>query len=200
MKMKTKLLITIAILLCISKMNSQTTHNLNWFTGMGQNVDLTIDVGDTVTWTWTSPNHTVENVPGSSVETFNSGFLGPIGSTFSYTFTVVGDNDYFCGVHGAFSMSGTITVQNNLSTEDFEVGSNFNFYPNPGNSILSLTFKNQVIDGTIEVYDMTGKRVLFQSLNLSKLFSINISNLESGLYLVKASSNGTSETKRFIKK
>tara|TARA_R110000796_G_scaffold116524_7_gene229090 strand:+ start:792 stop:998 length:207 start_codon:yes stop_codon:yes gene_type:complete len=58
-------------------------HNLDWFAGIGSNVDLTITAGDTVIWTWISPTHTVENIDGSSVETFNSGFLGPNGSTFS---------------------------------------------------------------------------------------------------------------------
>ena len=197
--MKSKLLITIAILLGVSKMNSQTTHNLDWFAGIGQNVDLTIDVGDTVIWTWTSPNHTVENVPGNSVETFGSGFLGPIGSTFSYTFTIVGDNDYFCGVHGAFSMSGTITVQNNLSVNDFKIGSNFNLYPNPANNILNVAFKNEIPNGTFEVYDMLGKQLLSQKLNYNKLASIDISNFNSGLYFIKVSHNGKSETKQFIK-
>ncbi|MCB0462330.1 MAG: T9SS type A sorting domain-containing protein [Flavobacteriaceae bacterium] len=197
--MKTKLLITITILLGVSKMNSQTTHNLDWFAGIGQNVDLTIDVGDTVIWTWTSPNHTVENVPGNSVEVFDSGFLGPIGSTYSYTFTVVGDNDYFCGVHGAFSMSGTITVQNNLGVDDFKIDSNFNLYPNPTNSILSISFKNEIPNGTLEVYDMLGKKALSQALDSNKLTSIDISNLNSGLYLIKVSYEGKSETKQFLK-
>lgn len=197
--MKTKLLITITILLGVSKMNSQTTHNLDWFAGIGQNVDLTIDVGDTVIWTWTSPNHTVENVPGNSVEVFDSGFLGPIGSTYSYTFTVVGDNDYFCGVHGAFSMSGTITVQNNLGVDDFKIDSNFNLYPNPTNSILSISFKNEIPNGTLEVYDMLGKKALSQTLGFNKLTSIDISNLNSGLYLIKVSYDGKSETKQFLK-
>jgi len=197
--MKTKLLITITILLGVSKMNSQTTHNLDWFAGIGQNVDLTIDVGDTVIWTWTSPNHTVENVPGNSVEVFDSGFLGPLGSTYSYTFTVVGDNDYFCGVHGAFSMSGTITVQNNLGVDDFKIDSNFNLYPNPTNSILSISFKNEIPNGTLEVYDMLGKKALSQALDSNKLTSIDISNLNSGLYLIKVSYEGKSETKQFLK-
>ena len=198
-KMKTKLLITITILLGVLKMNSQTTHNLDWFAGIGQNVDLTIDVGDTVIWTWTSPNHTVEYVPGNSVETFDSGFLGPIGSTFSYTFTVVGDNDYFCGVHGALSMSGTISVQNNLGIEDFKIDPNFNLYPNPSNSTLSVTFKNEITNVTLEVYDMLGKKAFSQTLNTNKSTSIDISNLDIGLYLIKVSSEGKSKTKQFIK-
>lgn len=198
MKMKTKLLITLTMLLGISEMNSQTTHNLNWFTGIGSSVDLTIDTGDTVIWTWTNPNHTVENVPGSSVETFDSGFKGPIGSTFSYTFTIVGANDYLCSVHGSLSMSGTITVENNLGVDDFKMGSSFNIYPNPSSSVLNVALKNGMTNGTLEVFDMLGKKAMSQTLNSDNFRSIDISNLNSGLYLIKISFEGNSETKRFI--
>jgi hypothetical protein len=200
--MKKKLLLTISIIFGLLTMNAQTTHNLNWFAGQGTNVDLTIISGDTVIWTWTSSSHTVENevAPnGNAVETFNSGFLGPIGSTFSYTFTVVGTNDYFCGVHGAASMSGTITVQENLGVEDFESGSSFNVYPNPSDSRLNIQLKQGIINGQIEIFDMLGKQVINHTLNSENLSTINISELNSGLYLIKVSFEGSSETKRFVK-
>ncbi len=136
--MKTKLLIA-ALFLGLLNINAQTTHNLDWFTGIGSSVDLTIETGDTVIWTWTNPNHTVENVVGSSVETFSSGFLAPTGSTFSHTFTLVGDNDYLCGVHGANSMSGTITVEESLGIED-EILNSFSIKSNPVNQNLELSF------------------------------------------------------------
>ena len=143
--MKTKLLI-VAILLIVCNVNSQTTHNLDWFAGIGSNVDLTIESGDTVIWTWTSPNHTVENDPnGTSVETFDSGFLGPNGSTFSHTFTTIGSNDYFCSVHGAGSMSGTITVTDNLSLEDFDKENSIKLFPNPSTSELNIQLLSNIL-------------------------------------------------------
>ena len=91
---------TLLILMCLSlwTLNAQTTHNLDWEIGAnGPEMDLTIDVGDTVVWTWTDAiPHTVENVVGNSVETFNSGVLTGLGQTFSFTFNSVGVNDYFC--------------------------------------------------------------------------------------------------------
>lgn len=130
--MKTFLLIFLSI--GILSLNAQTTHDLNWYSGIGSNVNLTIDIGDTVRWTWTSINHTVTSEAGST-ETFDSGFLGPIGSTFSHTFTLEGSNDYYCSIHGALSMSGTITVQNSLGVND-ETFANFKMFPNPTNSTL----------------------------------------------------------------
>lgn len=86
-----------------------------------------------------------------------------------------------------------------LGVEDFKIGSNFNLYPNPTNSILSITFKNEIPKGTLEVYDMLGKKALSQTLDSNKLTSIDISNLNSGLYLIKVSYDGKSETKQFLK-
>lgn len=134
--MKTRLLIVLAFVGMLN-INAQTTHNLNWFTGIGSNVDLTIESGDTVKWTWTDPNHTVENVPGNSVETFDSGFLGSTGSTYSHTFTVVGANDYFCDVHGPASMSGTITVTQNLGIDENGLKP-FKIISNPATDLLVI--------------------------------------------------------------
>lgn len=196
--MKKQLLIAFLSLGFLST-TAQTTHNLNWFAGMGSNVDLTIETGDTVIWTWTSPNHTVENVPGSSVETFNSGFLGPNGSTFSYTFTVIGDNDYFCGIHGANSMSGTITVTDNLGVAD-EDQKLFKIVSNPTSDYLTIQFPQTTLNGELTVHDVLGNLVLTQSLGQDQIMNIDISNFNTGMYLLAVESEDKKETQRFIKK
>lgn len=67
---------------------------------------LTIDVGDTVTWTNmdTAP-HTV-TVTSGPVK-FNSGNLAQ-GESFTYTFTEAGTYDYYCAVHP--DMVASVTV------------------------------------------------------------------------------------------
>lgn len=86
-----------------------------------------------------------------------------------------------------------------LGVEDFKMGSNFNLYPNPSHTHLSIAFRYEIPNVAIEVYDMLGKKVWTQNLSYNKLTSINISNLDSGLYLIKVSYDGKSETKQFIK-
>ena len=69
---------------------------------------LTVTVGTMVTWTNDdSTNHTVTFTDISGVD---SGTLTR-GQTFSYTFTTAGTFHYYCKVHGASVMSGTVTVQ-----------------------------------------------------------------------------------------
>lgn len=195
--MKTRLLM-LAFFGIVSA-NAQTTHNLNWFTGIGPNVDLTIDSGDTVIWTWTSPNHTVENDPsGSSVETFNSGLLTPTGSTFSHTFTVVGTNDYFCGIHGAASMSGTITVEENLSVDENKVKL-FSITTNPAKTQLIIDLPATINSGELVIHDLLGKKVLTQIIQTRQQLSIDISSLKQGLYLVSLVYEDKKQTQRFLK-
>lgn len=179
--------------------NAQTTHNLNWFAGIGSNVDLTIESGDTVIWTWTSPNHTVENDPGgSSVETFDSGLLGPIGSTFSHTFTVVGSNDYYCSIHLAASMSGTITVTENLSVDENKLKL-FSISSNPAKTHLVIDLPSSVNSGELVIHDVLGKKVKSQTFQASQQLSIDVSSLIQGLYLVTLASEDKKQTQRFLK-
>ena len=196
--MKTRLLITMLFGILIA--NAQTTHELDWFTGIGSSVDLTIEVGDTVNWTWSDAlPHTVTNDAGSA-ENFDSGSLTGVGQTFSWTFTVEGVNDYLCQIHGAASMSGTITVNPELGINDISL-KDFSISPNPARSILQLQIPNGISNSIVQVYDILGKQVytakIFNALEDSQ---IDVSNWNNGVYLVKLSSDSDSITKRFIKK
>lgn len=193
--MKTHLLIFLSF--GILSINAQTTHDLDWYAGIGTNVDLTIDIGDTVRWTWTSINHTVTSEAGST-ESFDSGFLGPIGSTFSHTFALEGSNPYYCDIHGAFNMSGTITVENSLGIYD-ETFSNFNMFPNPSNSMLHLDFPQHITKGIVTVFDVLGKSFITKNFESSSSVVLNVSNLVQGIYFIKVESDNRSNTKQFIK-
>jgi len=178
---------------------AQTTHNLEWFTGIGPNVDLTIETGDTVIWTWINPNHTVENVEGSSVETFNSGFLGPAGSTFSHTFSLVGANAYFCSIHGAASMSGTITVEENLGTLKENINA-FIIERNPVDTKLNIRFPLNISKGEIAIYSLLGKMIVSKTIVNEDDITLDVSSLQKGLYLISVYSEKGSATQRFVKR
>ncbi len=195
--MKTKLLLL--TFLGFFAANAQTTYNLDWFTGIGANVDLTIDQGDTVIWTWGDAlPHTVENESGNSVETFNSGVITGMGETYSYTFTVVGDNNYFCGIHGAASMSGNITVLEVLGVEENELNK-ISIYPNPASSTINLVLPKNMQTGQITAYDILGKQIYSQEFESEDNIAINISSWNTGSYFLKVVSGESMQTERFIK-
>lgn len=68
---------------------------------------VTVKVGQQVIWTVVGA--TPHDVKASSGATFNSGTLNE-GQTFTQTFNTPGTIHYFCTIHGAALMSGTITV------------------------------------------------------------------------------------------
>jgi surface protein len=103
-------LFMVAMILQTSLTHAQQTYQLDWgFNINGANASLTIEQGDTVEWTWIDTGqHNIVNT-ANAVETFDSGLLQGIGTTFSHTFTEIGVNDYECSPHNS-NMFGTITV------------------------------------------------------------------------------------------
>jgi len=104
--MKTRLLFSFMV--ASLWLGAQTTHQLSWGNdGSDAGQALTIEVGDTVEWTWGAGTHNL--VSTSGVETFDSGYESS-GFVWSHTFTIVGSTDYVCSPH-AGNMNGTITVE-----------------------------------------------------------------------------------------
>lgn len=175
---------------------AQTTHHItNWSMGISTNdATLTIDQGDTVEWTWSdSTPHTVTSQAGS-VETFDSGTISGIGQTYTYTFTVVGDNPYRCSFHAM--MHGVITVQEVLGIEDVNKIS-FEYYPNPTTDILTIN-AGDVIDN-IAVYDMSGKLVMQAGNAGNPNSKIYMQGYNAGTYLVKVTVAGQTKTISVVK-
>ena len=85
-----------------------TLHELFWQnSSISTNQQLTINVGDTVRWTWGSGTHNLRSTSG--VENFNSDFHSNEGFQYLHEFTQIGATQYVCDPHPS-SMFGTITV------------------------------------------------------------------------------------------
>src|SRR5262249_28610073 len=68
----------------------------------------TIEVGDSVTWSWTgSLPHSVQSI---GPRTFSSSDIKTGSGTYAVTFTNPGTYQYDCAVHGK-SMTGTVVVR-----------------------------------------------------------------------------------------
>ena len=99
--MKTKLLLFFAFI--SFSLFSQTTHQYTWANdGSDAGQQITIEVGDTVEWTWGSGTHNL--VTTSGTESLDSGYEAA-GYVYSYTFNEVGATDYICTPH-AGNMAG----------------------------------------------------------------------------------------------
>ncbi len=187
---------TLLVALLVATMTTaQTTFPLDWMLNQ-ENLDITVQQGDTVEWTWQDTvTHTVTSMAGSQ-EDFDSGQIQGMGQTFSYTFTEVGTNDYQCNNHPG-SMNGTVTVEMSLGIDEKFVR-NLQVFPNPTENELKVfsLFKLQ----SYTMYDFAGRKVL--SGNAEGTFTnINISRLNTGVYFVSLTSvEGLQTTKKIIKK
>jgi hypothetical protein len=85
-------------------------------------------------------------------------------------------------------VSGTASVEDNLF--------NVSLYPNPANNRLNISAANTIQNA--EIYNVLGKKVMNVSINKTNE-SIDISNLASGVYMIKYTIENTVGTSKFIK-
>ena len=107
--MKTKLLLFFAFITL--GLTAQTTYNLGWSTDGGSNgQQLSIEVGDTVIWTWGADgmSHNLAQIGDISEPDFADTYFSE-GHVYSHTFTTPGTHDYLCSPHPS-TMNGIITV------------------------------------------------------------------------------------------
>lgn len=97
------LLLVLLAFFLVAPMVRATTHEVTVVSFQFIPEKVTIDVGDTVLWTFESPGHNVSANDGS----FRSGAPGQV-PTFSHTFNSIGTFGYRCEAH--FGMVGTVQV------------------------------------------------------------------------------------------
>lgn len=91
-----------------------------------------------------------------------------------------------------------ILDSNPLSTSDFELSKNISLYTNPVKSHFRLQTKNGIQISNVGVYNVLGAKVAVYPVLGSNKY--DISNLASGIYLVKISDDkGAVTTKRLLK-
>ncbi|HPF11555.1 MAG TPA: T9SS type A sorting domain-containing protein [Flavobacteriaceae bacterium] len=87
-----------------------------------------------------------------------------------------------------------IVFTGNLGTERFQ-SNQFSIYPNPARDYVNITSVNSG-EKQVQIFDVLGKQVMNQTVTNG----LNISKLNSGIYLVKISQGNTSETKKLVVK
>ncbi|MDB4088087.1 T9SS type A sorting domain-containing protein [Flavobacteriales bacterium] len=147
--------------------------------------------GDTGTMIYLSPNYDF------STDNIGAGSYNIYGNPTSPTFTPI---NTFLSIK---TMSSTIpntriykftksvaASLNELNSHDFDL------YPNPSNQFVSITSDKQSIVSII-ISDISGKQVksIFQDFN-----SIDLSEINSGIYFAQIKTENGSITKKFVKK
>ncbi|MBP6578135.1 MAG: T9SS type A sorting domain-containing protein, partial [Chryseobacterium sp.] len=99
-------------------------------------------------------------------------------------------------------------ITSELSVADFGKKGNFGIYPNPTKedkkiNILLDVKKSASTNGTVQIFDFAGKKVHESAIANQSGFSaqqVDLSKLTSGVYIVKMTYGGQTETKKLIVK
>jgi hypothetical protein len=83
-----------------------------------------------------------------------------------------------------------------LATNDFDFDKEIFIYPNPTSSVLNINSNNNITLDKVIITDLTGKIILEQTQNTSK---INVENLSIGVYIVQVYSGKNKYQNKFIK-
>lgn len=88
-----------------------------------------------------------------------------------------------------------ITIYNELGIDDFN-SNNFKFYPNPVKNKLNVSYTENI--SNISVFNLLGQKVMENTINATST-QVDMSNLASGSYLVKVTSDNQTKTIKVIK-
>lgn len=145
--------------------------------GNDGSIDLTVS-GATPSYTFSWDN-------GAGTDEDPSGLLG----NTTYTVTVTDTNG--CSDTMSFFVSSSVgisTIENSLIV---------NAYPNPNNGHFVVEL-DEALEGTIEVFSLTGQLVNSQELNNQKMIDFDLSHLESGIYTLNVMTATGKTTLRMI--
>ena len=95
-------------------------------------------------------------------------------------------------------ISAANIVEGTLSINNLEKELGFSIYPNPTSGIVSIKSK-QLNRAKVTVYDLNGRALFNKNLNGTSS-EINMSNLASGIYLLKVQVENGEFVKRIVKK
>ena len=85
-----------------------------------------------------------------------------------------------------------------LSTKDHKLANAFSISPNPGNDRLNLKLSKLNSNATVEVFDVLGKKIYVDKVNaITK--TVNVSQWNNGVYLVRLTTDSGTQTKRYVK-
>src|SRR5690606_25243827 len=168
-------------------------------------VEVLWDFGDGTTSTDLFPSHDYVG-DGPFTLCLTATFESPDSSSCTITFCAVLSGD-MVGGSGFMESEDGFTI--NVMGEGTSVGlttpepvSNLSLWPNPSSDQLNIQFNslNSTVQ-SLEIMDITGKIIIQKQLNThgGKVSeTIDVSSLNSGVYLFKISSANQVETKRFV--
>ena len=166
------------------------------FCGSQDNFNITFSDGNP------TPTCTGANTTGTFAPAAAGGLALLNGKPANGTWTILGRDNWSgdTGTIDSWSVEVCSQTLTPLSAESFGL-ENFSIYPNPNNGNFTVNFTSQSSNAIdIMVHDIRGREVYMKSFNNSSLFNqtIQLSNVETGIYLVTVKDGERKEVKKII--
>ena len=79
-----------------------------------------------------------------------------------------------------------------------ELKNSFLIYPNPSNGDINIQSRYDIGEASISIFDMNGRKVFDQKVEMTNKANINASGLNSGIYLIKVDGGGYTQTSKLV--
>lgn len=175
--------------------NYLVTFNLRT-SSLSANRSLTLTLG-------TSPDPATHTQIIAAESGFNS---NPNYSPFTYSFTAPENGVFYIGLRD----TSVGVINNSLRIDNFQLSANLNTdtltssnvmsYPNPVSELLFIKNTSQRKIEKIEILDIEGKLIRILEGDFENQRGHNISDLSSGIYLLKVTAGSTKLIKKIVKK
>ena len=99
------------------------------------------------------------------------------------------------GMMGSFRVIDTISTNGIFQPEK----NNFSVYPNPATDFITIQYHHEFNSGEITILNVLGETFLFEYCQNSSNKTIDVSDLNAGIYFLQVNSNNIVYTQKFIK-
>lgn len=86
-----------------------------------------------------------------------------------------------------------------LSISEEILSNEFSISPNPAKSRLNIYLPQNTNEASVTVFDVLGKKVYSKSIDALSSTTVDVSNWNRGVYLVRVTTSEGTQTKRFVK-
>ncbi|WP_432671857.1 T9SS type A sorting domain-containing protein [Flavobacterium sp. SM2513] len=125
----------------------------------------------------------------------------PIANATTQIFTATVDGSYAVEISSEnCSVISTCFIVSNLSTADIQKTTTMTVFPNPASDNITVKFERNFEMLTVEIISMTGQVVKRTAATQHNMVTINISELASGVYILRTDDKQNTTTSRIVKK
>jgi plastocyanin len=191
--------ITLSIALFFSVYSFATVHNVTVLSNQFSPSSLSVNVGDTITWTYGSgnPHTTTSTTIPAGAASWNSA-ISSGSTTFSYEVTVEGNYNYKCTPHGFTGQF--VAINTGIKSPSLFSGFNLSII---SSSVYNVSYTlNHASEIKISLYDVTGKsiKVFLASRQMAGDYSNTyyLEDVRKGIYIIEMLIDNQRLSKRLI--